>query len=552
MKRLFACTIMLLATAPTFAADANGYTAQYECRAGGPHCNVDVITLSTQPCEQTITPNTPPTGSWEAVDWARNVICIEAGDHTSRGILTFQSSGTASRYKVIRYYRLNDSNDEPWNQSITNRARIIGFHTNGKNNWLIHRLTVEGTPTPNQFNGEQNILNRTLIQNTQNHAVEMNESRRNTVQNGVIRNTVKVPTVDNACINLGWAIEASIVNQEHYGCTDGVVGTQGAPNAEGTVIENSDFWVPADYLSGSRYSCVENAIDIKSGGTAARPLQILNNRAWGFKETDTSCGGTGDAGAAMQVHCPSCQSANYVLFRNNIIADSYAGIATPNTGTQHHSLIANLIYNIANPVNSGWQYPLHTAKASRSEIYLNTVVLANSTFAGGESDEVMCNAFITAGSQPGSFSGSGNADYNAYYDTAAAVEGHSVSRSISTRTNGTSYAVGQILRTSSAANCRSAQDTACFLYMVTSAGTTAASMPSYCTTLGCTVSDGSMTVQAIRGPYTYRRKLRTVAGGEPAIVPYAKLYVAGPESGKCPISLGSRAGVGIGDAPMFQ
>ena len=46
---------MFMAAWPSFAADRNGYTAQYECRAGGPNCNVDVATYVAHACDQTIT-----------------------------------------------------------------------------------------------------------------------------------------------------------------------------------------------------------------------------------------------------------------------------------------------------------------------------------------------------------------------------------------------------------------------------------------------------------------------------------------------------------------
>ena len=41
---------LFLVTATAWGADANGYTAEYECRAGGPQCNVDVETLTQAAC----------------------------------------------------------------------------------------------------------------------------------------------------------------------------------------------------------------------------------------------------------------------------------------------------------------------------------------------------------------------------------------------------------------------------------------------------------------------------------------------------------------------
>src|ERR1051325_8336375 len=97
------------------AADRNGYTAQYECRAGGPHCDVDVAGLSQQGCDQIIGSSTP----WSAIDWANNTICIAAGDHTGKGILDIpgNANGTPGRYKVLRYFSNADTGDVPWRQS---------------------------------------------------------------------------------------------------------------------------------------------------------------------------------------------------------------------------------------------------------------------------------------------------------------------------------------------------------------------------------------------------------------------------------------------------
>lgn len=92
------------------APDINGYEAQYECRARNPNCDVDVDTLAQQSCQQTITTATVPTTDWSAIDWDNDVICIAAGDHSDRGILSLGSSGTSDRRKVLRYsYLLHDA-----------------------------------------------------------------------------------------------------------------------------------------------------------------------------------------------------------------------------------------------------------------------------------------------------------------------------------------------------------------------------------------------------------------------------------------------------------
>ena len=99
MKKYFAALLILLFFAwPSFAADLNGYTAQYECRAGGAHCDVDVVSLSQRECDQKISAST----AWSSINWSSNTICIEAGDHTSKGTLTIPSSASGCSPTIPR------------------------------------------------------------------------------------------------------------------------------------------------------------------------------------------------------------------------------------------------------------------------------------------------------------------------------------------------------------------------------------------------------------------------------------------------------------------
>ena len=140
MKKYFAALLMFFVVWPSFAADLNGYTAQYECRAGGAYCNVDVASLGNRACDQTIKASTP----WSSINWSNNTICIEAGDHTSKGTLTIPSSasGKPGNYKVLRYYRAGDSDDEPWKQSGANRAILQNIDVQG-GYWIIHRISFD-------------------------------------------------------------------------------------------------------------------------------------------------------------------------------------------------------------------------------------------------------------------------------------------------------------------------------------------------------------------------------------------------------------------------
>jgi hypothetical protein len=108
MTKYFAALLIFLAAWPSHAADLNGYTAQYECRAGGPNCNIDVVTLTNQACQQTINPG----DAWNTINWSNNVICIASGYYVipspvtttmSRGIKQHQRESLELRWvgKII-------------------------------------------------------------------------------------------------------------------------------------------------------------------------------------------------------------------------------------------------------------------------------------------------------------------------------------------------------------------------------------------------------------------------------------------------------------------
>ena len=552
MTKYFTALLMFFVASPTFAADLNGYAAKYECRRGGSFCNVDVSSLAAKTCDQVITTNTSPATDWSAIKWSNNVICIEAGDHTARGVLNVQSSGTATAYKVLRYYRYGDTNDDPWRQAATSQATIKNLNMNGMSYWLVERLTINSNQTTTAviFNGSHNILDRSLVENLGSF-FSTEEANQNNIQNSVMRNFKKEAYKDIGCINTGWTTDEYIVNNEFYGCTDGVVATQGSPSIQGSVIENNDFWVPAAYQKDADHNCVENAVDIKAGGTSSKPVKVIHNRAWGFKAT-SDCGGTGDNGSAMLVHCPSCQGgADYVMFQDNIITDSQGGIWTPNAMPHYISYIGNLLYNITSPLHS--IYALQTNKADAAEMYLNTIVHADRDFLGGSNTDVRCNVFIAAGDTAGSGGTGTQINFNVYYGTAGSGDSSSVQRALNTRANSRNYAVGDIVRLSSTpqTSCTSENSPNCFLYLVTTAGTSATTPPLYCAKLGCTVTDGTVQLHAVRAPYVYRRKLRTVSGGELAVIPYAKADLRAPEYQGCDPNLGTRPQVGISGAPIF-
>jgi hypothetical protein len=575
MNRLFACTVLLLAASPAFAADANGYTAQYECRAGGPNCNVDVVSLTQQSCQQTISAGT----SWSSINWSNDVICIEAGDHTYKGPLTIRSSGTASKRKVLRYSRVNDNDDEPWNQSGANRAMLSQLVLDGADFWIVHRLTIDANNASVKAlhlmggtNSDNNIFNRMLVERAADANVLFDSTNDyNTLQNSVVRNVTLVPGADNDCVQVGGGSNNTVVNNEIYNCSSKGIYTWANGWADGTVIENNDVYVTAERYSDcngnltpsdSNAPCAafETGIGTKAASTdITKPYRIIHNRVWGGRKTDTRlCCSSGTEGQMVSISDgvgdgAGTSTSDFVLFQNNIISDGQIALQHPRTGPKQNSYIGNLFHRLRR-FNTGLSaIAMDLGRADAEEIYLNTVVDVQNYYMsiGQTNGDVRCNVFIDAGTKDGSTIGTGSqVDNNAFYGSTkytANGSDNNVDVALKTRANSTAYSVGDIVRTASAASCLSQSNSACFLYRVTKSGVSAGSSQSYCTTLGCVTVDGTVELQAVRGPYSYRRKLRTVPGGEVQVVPYASAHRASPDAGACPADFSARRGIGIGD-----
>ncbi|MBI3897559.1 MAG: hypothetical protein HY308_04590 [Gammaproteobacteria bacterium] len=161
------------------AADANGYSAAYECRAGGPQCNVDVATYTARACDQILTPSTGPIYNWSALSPDRDVngdgfvvICLQPGDYTARGPLTFGgSNGASTNRKVLRCAKTDGTAcDDPWRVTSADRARLKRIIVQAKNYWILHRLAVDGggisdSAVAFRDQSSNNIVSRMLVEN---------------------------------------------------------------------------------------------------------------------------------------------------------------------------------------------------------------------------------------------------------------------------------------------------------------------------------------------------------------------------------------------------
>jgi hypothetical protein len=556
-------SLFLVVLLPLFAvanaADVNGYTAQYECRAGSANCNVDVVALGNRGCDQIVDTQT----AWSSINWSNNTICLTAGDHSGKGVLTIPSSaGGGANYKVLRYYRSSDNNDQPWHQG-GNQAKILGLKVNAAN-WLIHRLTfpgVNGTgPSPRVESGgggTNQIFNRILVEgngaasNYYGYSQNCNQSGYNniTVQNSVFRNVGPyAPIYEVIAIDLQCGNNLRAVNNEIYDWVAHPIqlGRNEIPTLAGIVVENNDLYVTtALHTNGGAKAASESPLSIKVAGTQSSPVRIIHNRFWGARLTDLTqcCNGTvGDA-------IGSYDANEYVLLQNNILFDSQVGMS--NVG-RHNSIIGNIFWKIkqyTTSINSRAIETWHShGGVNTYELYLNSFIDVPQYAAPALSDsdsDARCNVFLSSGQKlPGSPSSSAVADFNAFYDsTVFSFNGTStnIDRAISTRGNNTNYSVGQVIRTTSTPPANGTAGD--FLYMVTTAGRSAASQPAYCTSLGCTTQDGAMVITAIRGPHAFYRKLQT--GAERLFIPYARVHTSAPEAHGCPSNYAARSGIGV-------
>lgn len=480
MNKLFAFVVLLLSVSPAVAADANGYTAQYECRADGPNCSTDVPTLVGQSCQQTITASTP----WSSINWSNNVICIEAGDHSSKGALTIRASGTASNRKILRYVRQSDNGDDPWRQSSGNRATIKRIVLDGASYWILHRLTVDGGGAVQEAvkfldssGASNNVLSRILVENSGDNlvAVSGQGNDNNTIQNSVLRKCVVAPGLDSSAVSLsGNARNTSIVNSEIYDCVKGIYTSE--HGAAGTVIENNDIYLSPDmrtncsggYTPNGGCAAGEVLVGMKSGGTPDNIVRIVNNRMWGMRATDTSvcCAGGGAQGDAVGLDSngsganPSTQGAKYTLVQNNIIMDSQHGITSYWSGVRNNSIIGNILYDIRRYSSRFQSYAFASEDGynSNSEWYLNTVIDSDTwiNFGGAANNDIRCNVVINSGgaaSSPGSGTQVSNNAFYATQSTATDGSSNTIARPQVSDARNTSFCFMRKLLTSSEQFC---------------------------------------------------------------------------------------------------
>ncbi len=560
-------TLFILTHTPHTKAsttDLNGYTAQYECRAGNPNCNVDVVAYTTHACDQTITTTDSAATIDSKLNGSSQYICITPGDYTSKGILTLTTSGTPSAYKVLRYTRPNDTDDEAWNQTSGNQAKIFDINVIS-NYWIIHRMTfperTSGTEPRIWIQGHHIIVNRNLIEGAGDNdtcldAVAAEQTTNNTdnltVQNNVIRGLRKCTTGSPMAISLAQGNNSSVVNNEIYDWCEHAVqaGYNSLPALSNITVENNDIYITSAAVDQYGNAAMGGGVELKIASPSSNPSRVIHNRFWNKRpQSSILCGDSVGSGAAVNFIV-----STYVSVQNNIVTDSWMLVGAYNPSAYHNSVIGNLAYNIGPMGSTDSSATIDFDQGFNQEAYLNTIIKAthgtNPYVIGGwkTNEDTQCNVLIDSDGSTTSADSTNIMDHNVFYNTSETTfngTNTNITKPLTTiagslcttanclaTANTTGKATGDIVRTTSGtpSSCSSATDQNCFLYKVTQVGNTGQ-------------------VQAIRGPYSFYRKLRT--SPERIFIPYATPFSSAPEQGFCPSTTGTRAGIGISDTSIF-
>ncbi len=549
--------------------DANGYCSAYEVNVGTPPA-----------CEVTVRPSDP---DWSAIEGqpSARVICLECGDHYGKGRLWITSSGTALAPRWLRYTCAGDDGADPARQQPSARARLQAIVFGQASHWVLHRLTFDaqgdninsaitfgGWGEPDGGNANL-VFDRLLFQDAVAHFIQVRSGNPdNTLQNSVVRRSVANTFFEAQCIEVGEGPRFHVVNNEIYDCQKGVSNGNGPYSHPGLVVDNNDIYASLDvytdcsgnYNGVGPCAATEDLISIKAGGDASDAMLIVHNRLWGARTGDPNVGlALNGDGSAMSVgmsgnpDAPEIvghQGGDWVSFRDNIAWDCGIGLGAGFPRNEHLSVVGNLFWDMAESTRDPEAPATWNTYGGfdTTELYLNTIVEGDNWLQaswGPSDDDVRCNVIIDAlaldslaGLGPGTM-----LDHNVFYGTSADT----------TESPGVNLPLD--LRPWSAAAVMSVGNhvkdgTSGTILRCTQAGTTGSVRP-IAPTLGASVTDGTITWQAIRGPYCFWRKLRTAP--EQVCIPYAVPHESAPEYGFCRaenmggVPLGSRPGIGIND-----
>lgn len=380
---------------------------------------------------------------WQSVnDDQIRVFCVTPGDYSGVGVVELTESGSENQRRYLRYWNPSAPNrtTHPVDTQESNRAIVRGFDLDGASYWTIHGITSRAgsdrqNPTNKnvhiQNNSNHNIFDHVLVERGRGTLFDFrSNSDANSLQNSVVRWSVIRPNDDNMCANFSGedTQDNRIVRSELYDCAgDSIhVSPSGPGDNRGTLIADNDLFITPDLYSdcnGNRTpngdcACAENAIDVKAiqgGNSTSEPeehwLKILDNRMWGWRRTDSSCGSTGSSGAIITTHFAP---ADFMYVKGNIFFDGPLGWTTSAEGVNNVTLASNIFWDL-----SRRGITMHH-KAERVEAYHNTIVDVGNHHShlarAPSTNEFKCNTAIDAGT-PASDNSDARADYNAYFNS---------------------------------------------------------------------------------------------------------------------------------------
>lgn len=180
-----------------------------------------------------------------------------------------------------------------------------------------------------------NLLRDCEVRNGGWTGIYIEDGDENTIQNCHLYDFSEKPGTDAHAILIRNGRGNVVSGNTIYNFTgDGVQLIDG--NSSGTLIEGNHI-----YTVDGR--CSENAIDIKTIDGVEQTI-IRGNLMHGFRETDTSCGGSGSIGSAIVIH----KDAEKILIERNEIYDVNGALRVlrRDGGTPHNiQFINNLVHD---------------------------------------------------------------------------------------------------------------------------------------------------------------------------------------------------------------
>jgi len=348
---------------------------------------------------------------------------IMPGDYRKWGILRLRRTANINQRRIITYYNPKHRNifepQLPLKETLNPSKHVIleAFDAVEADYWILNGLVFSGISQKNKRGktggrysrfaqyANHNIVNRCLFENVLNDAtaLRISFSHYNCIQNSIVRDLIGGDQVGILIKGeKDKAIGNRIINNEIYDCNDGIqiaYEHSYAPNgyASGTIIENNDIYLnPKSYSKRKKgFACAEDGIDLKIAGKSDSPkdvVKILRNRIWGFRPTDTSCGGSGSNGSGIGIHI----KANNIIIKDNVFFDLPNGIGFGNADTRDTkiAIINNIFFDIKK-YNPQKQLAVAIRGSSNADIYYNTIKGAEqSIFIESATPRIQCNTII--------------------------------------------------------------------------------------------------------------------------------------------------------------